>query len=62
MKKINNIISAKSKNFIQQAVKILEKRGVVLIRNLYNEKLLEEVQKAWNINFKRPSGCRGDKV
>ena len=55
MKKINNIISAKSKNFIQQAVKILEKRGVVLIRNLYNEKLLEEVQKAWNINFKRPS-------
>ena len=55
VKKINNTISAKSKNFIQQAVKMLEQRGVVLIRNLYDEKLLADIQKTWNINFKRPS-------
>ena len=45
VKKINNIISAKSKNFIQQSVNILEQKGVVLIRNLYDEKLLEEIKK-----------------
>ena len=55
VKKINNTISAKSKNFIQQAVKMLEQRGVVLIRNLHDEKLLADIQKTWNINFKRPS-------
>ena len=51
VKKINNTISAKSKNFIQQAVKMLEQRGVVLIRNLYDEKLVADIQKTWNINF-----------
>ena len=55
MQKISNPISARSKDFITKAVKELDLKGIVLIQNLFNEKLLKELQKSWNINFKKPS-------
>ena len=54
VKKIN-ILSVNSSDFISSAVSSLEKKGVVIIRGLFTDKLLQDLQDNWHINFQYPA-------
>ena len=43
------------KKISKDALSILNKEGVVMIRHLFNSNAIENINKNWNIYFKNPS-------
>ncbi len=55
MNKAENILLENSKDLISKATALLEEKGVVILRGLFPNKLLTDINKSWDVNFRKPS-------